>query len=50
MQDLLGLGTESRMNLPGRTGGYWQWRLTDEQLQQADGAWLARLSLLYGRV
>ncbi len=28
MQDLLGLGTEARMNLPGTTEGNWKWRLS----------------------
>lgn len=27
MQDLMGLGSEARMNTPGTTGGNWQWRL-----------------------
>jgi 4-alpha-glucanotransferase len=27
MQDLLGLGPEARMNLPGTASGNWQWRL-----------------------
>jgi 4-alpha-glucanotransferase len=27
MQDFLGLGTEARMNYPGRQGGNWSWRL-----------------------
>ncbi len=26
MQDLMNLGAEARMNLPGRLGGNWQWR------------------------
>jgi len=26
-QDLLGLGSEARMNVPGREGGNWRWRL-----------------------
>ena len=26
-QDLLGLGSEARMNTPGRAGGNWRWRL-----------------------
>jgi 4-alpha-glucanotransferase len=26
-QDVLGLGSEARMNRPGRTGGNWRWRL-----------------------
>ena len=27
MQDVLGLGSEGRMNTPGRSAGAWQWRL-----------------------
>jgi 4-alpha-glucanotransferase len=27
MQDLLGLGSEARLNTPGREGGNWSWRL-----------------------
>jgi len=29
MQDLLGLGTEARMNYPGTAEGNWRWRMTD---------------------
>lgn len=29
LQDILGLGSEARMNLPGRASGSWQWRLAD---------------------
>jgi 4-alpha-glucanotransferase len=29
MQDLLGLGTEARMNYPSTTDGNWQWRMTE---------------------
>ncbi len=29
MQDLLGLGTEARMNYPSTTEGNWQWRMAD---------------------
>jgi 4-alpha-glucanotransferase len=32
MQDVLGLGGEARMNLPGRMGGNWRWRYEHEQL------------------
>ena len=28
MQDLLGLGSEARMNTPGVAGGNWQWRFS----------------------
>jgi 4-alpha-glucanotransferase len=30
MQDLLGLGTEARMNYPGRHRGNWTWRMNPE--------------------
>jgi 4-alpha-glucanotransferase len=32
MQDLLGLGSEARMNLPGTPSGNWTWRFTWEML------------------
>jgi 4-alpha-glucanotransferase len=31
-QDVLGLGSEARMNMPGTTGGNWSWRLRRGQL------------------
>ena len=31
-QDILGLGTEARMNLPGKEGGNWGWQLEPGQL------------------
>ena len=49
LQDLLGLGSEARMNLPNSTEGNWRWRyragaLTDELAKK-----LRRLTDLYGR-
>jgi 4-alpha-glucanotransferase len=32
LQDLLNLGAEGRMNLPGSVEGNWRWRFTDEML------------------
>ncbi len=32
MQDILTLGTEARMNIPGTIGGNWEWRCKKEQL------------------
>jgi 4-alpha-glucanotransferase len=32
IQDVLGLGEESRLNTPGTTGGNWEWRLEEGQL------------------
>jgi 4-alpha-glucanotransferase len=34
LQDLLNLGAEARMNLPGSTEGNWRWRCTDEMLSE----------------
>lgn len=50
MQDLLGLGSEARMNTPGTIGGNWSWRLTDYPVagDRLAGE-LANLAWLYGR-
>ena len=32
LQDLLNLGAEARMNLPGSTDAHWRWRCTEEML------------------
>ena len=32
LQDVLGLGSEARMNVPGREEGNWSWRFQWEQL------------------
>lgn len=34
MQDILSLGSDARMNLPGVPSGWWRWRLKKEQLTQ----------------
>jgi 4-alpha-glucanotransferase len=31
-QDVLGLGSEARMNMPGRARGSWKWRLSEGAL------------------
>ena len=35
VQDVLGLGSQARMNMPGVAGGQWRWRLRDGQLTAA---------------
>lgn len=53
MQDLLGLGNEARMNLPGVADGNWNWRMLPEQMAQlADdtGQKLRLLCKLYDRL
>ena len=48
-QDLLGLGSEARMNRPGTTGGNWRWRLPPGQLTPAIMARLAEMTATYDR-
>jgi 4-alpha-glucanotransferase len=36
LQDLLNLGAEARMNVPGRADGNWRWRCTEEMLSAAN--------------
>ncbi|HEY9857640.1 MAG TPA: 4-alpha-glucanotransferase [Stenomitos sp.] len=49
MQDLMGLGSEARMNLPGTLGGNWQWRYRADQLTGAIMRRFGRLTELYDR-
>ncbi|MHB1158988.1 MAG: 4-alpha-glucanotransferase [Chloroflexota bacterium] len=49
VQDLLGLGSEARMNLPGHASGNWGWRLTSGQLRPELAARLRELAITYGR-
>ena len=49
MQDVLGLGGSSRMNLPGVGEGYWEWRFSWDQVRSEHGERLVRLGGLYGR-
>jgi 4-alpha-glucanotransferase len=44
LQDVLGLGAEARMNVPGRAGGNWAWRCTDDMLSPAALRWLRDLT------
>jgi 4-alpha-glucanotransferase len=49
VQDVLGLGTEARMNVPATLGGNWRWRLLPEQLGRREAERLAELVGLYER-
>jgi len=49
MQDLLGLGTEARTNIPSTIGGNWVWRATADQITPAIATWLQDRTALYGR-
>ncbi len=49
LQDLLNLGSEARMNTPGRAKGNWTWRFTDDLLTESLLDRLAQITALYGR-
>jgi 4-alpha-glucanotransferase len=44
LQDLLNLGRESRMNVPGRADGNWRWRVKDDMLSSQAFQWLRDLT------
>ncbi len=49
IQDLLGYGEDTRMNVPGKSEGNWRFRITKEQLDRIDKASLLDMNRLYGR-
>jgi 4-alpha-glucanotransferase len=49
LQDLLNLGAEGRMNLPGSAQGNWRWRCTEEMLTPAVFDGLSNLTSASGR-
>jgi 4-alpha-glucanotransferase len=49
MQDVLGLGSEARMNLPGTTEGNWCWRFVSAMLTEETKDRLKEVTTLYGR-
>lgn len=50
MQDVLGLDSEARMNRPGLTEGFWEWRFTWDQVAPWHAERLCELAHLHGRV
>jgi len=49
MQDVLGLGSEARMNLPGKPSGYWKWRMKPDAATPQVAARLKEMVTLYDR-
>ena len=49
LQDVLGLGNEARMNLPGSTKRNWVWRFREDQLKTGMRERLRQLTTLYER-
>jgi 4-alpha-glucanotransferase len=49
LQDVLGLGSEARMNTPAKEAGNWGWRFRAGDLTQEIRARLAEMTEVYGR-
>lgn len=49
MQDILGLGEESRMNFPATSENNWEWRLLPKQITPALIQELSEATVIYGR-
>ncbi len=49
MQDVLGLGNEARMNMPGTVGGNWKWRMKPGAFGERETGYLAFLVDTFGR-
>lgn len=49
LQDLLGLGSQTRMNFPGRANGNWGWRFQNEQIKPPLVQRLRDLTIVSGR-
>src|ERR1700721_2912896 len=44
LQDLLNLGSEARMNVPGRADGNWRWRVQEDMFSAHAFQWLQQLT------
>lgn len=49
MQDVLGLDSEARMNLPGTVGTNWGWRMRPDAMSTQKAVWLKSLTEKYHR-
>ncbi len=49
LQDILGLDSQARMNLPGKAEGNWGWRFRKAQIDEQARDRLARLTAVYSR-
>jgi 4-alpha-glucanotransferase len=50
LQDVLGLGRDARMNVPGLAEGNWSWRVRGEAFNAATAQGLRGLVALYDRL
>lgn len=49
LQDILGFGSDCRMNIPGTAKGNWIWRCASEFLTDEIASWLREKTELFGR-
>ncbi|MBN1889655.1 MAG: 4-alpha-glucanotransferase [Thermoflexales bacterium] len=49
LQDLLSLGSEARMNFPGRQAGNWNWRMPEDALDEFVRTRFEEMNWIYGR-
>ena len=49
MQDFLRLGTEARMNFPGKVGGFWSWRMDERAITVELQNEIRELNWVYNR-
>jgi 4-alpha-glucanotransferase len=49
MQDVLRLGGEARMNVPGLLGANWAWRFEEKDIEQWHAAELKKMTNLFNR-
>lgn len=50
MQDLIGLGSEARINVPSTLGENWKWRATEDQITNSLAKRLYKYMQMYGRI
>ncbi len=50
IQDLLGYGSDTRLNIPGKADGNWSYRITREQLDGIDKQKFKKLNEIYKRI
>lgn len=50
IQDILGFGSDTRLNTPGRANGNWSYRITNEQLGNVNRSKYFRLNKMYSRI
>jgi len=48
-QDVLGLDSDHRMNLPGKAEGYWEWRFSWDQVSAEQADSLYEITAVHGR-